>query len=218
MAESRELTLGTVNLNNHRVERGQRPDLEAVADAGARVILVQEATWPLSLPGFDTHQPRRRDGQVCGEAILTATELLTRRPGAQLVADGHLSTPEHPLRDRFLVWEAVRTPLGWVRVLSVHRLPRDYPDALRAPTDAALRVRTRLHRRWVAGGDWNDRLPGARVVGEHLAGPRIDLWFGSAGVVGAARPGQVIPFPDRDDGHPAVLLRLSSAATSAEDD
>lgn len=199
--------LATANLNNHRGPKGQYDTLSAVADAGAQVIVTQEATWRLVLPGFKVFQPRRRDGSAAGEAVLVRKELGTRWPGAVLAADGHFSTAQHPLRDRFLAWWGVHAEVGWTRVLAVHRLPRDYPDQLRARMDSALAVNTRRSQ-WLAGGDFNDRLPAAHVVGEHVAGPRIDLWFASPALVGKVRPGRVIPFPDRDDDHPAVLLHL----------
>lgn len=201
--------LATVNLNNHRTEKGQRPDLIRVADQ-ADVIVCQEATWMLDLPGYVTHQPRRRNGAPAGEAILVRKGIPTRNPGSALVVRSEWSSHEHPCSDRFLVWISVLTPLGWVRVLDVHRLPRDYPGSMRAPLDAALRARTRLRRRWLAGGDFNDVLPKAQVVGEHLAGPRIDLWFGSPAMKAASKPGPVLRYPNRTDDHVSPTLVLAS--------
>ncbi len=208
-----KLVATTINVNNHRRLDAQVADIEAAVETtGAQVLAVQELSGPLVLPGFEVVQPRRRDGSFAGEAVVVASELETRTASSRLAVSGDLSGPGHPIRDRYVATAWVRPPGSvWVKVLAHHAPPRDYPEAVLSSSRAALRAEARpLH--WIAGGDFNIRMPGARVVGDQVAGDRIDLWFASPALLAVCRRGPVLRFPERQDDHPAVAVTLDVPA------
>lgn len=214
-------TAGTINLNNHRRLPVQRGDLAEAIDevllAGfprRMVIAVQEAAGALDVPGFETVQAKRHDGSWAGEALLVSDELKLGRHWSKLAIDGTLSTREDPIRDRFHPAAWVLTPLGWVKVVANHDAPRDYDQFIRSRSRRQLARMTRGRRRWLALGDFNDRPPQAAFgPGEHIAGDRIDLIFGSRRMATHAVDTHVVPFPARNDDHPAVFTAFTTKET-----
>lgn len=204
---------GTINLNNHRGRRAQHDDLRTAIDKAtamlrtdAIVLAVQEASSELDVDGFTVIQPFRGKNDPAGEAVLVSKRLQVRGSLTPLAIDGKVSTKKDPIRDRFHPVAFVDTPLGVIRVVSNHDAPRDYAKAIRTRSRRQLADLTRGQQKWLAGGDFNDRRPRADFgVGEHLAGARIDLLYGSSFMAERAGRRHIVRFPDRHDDHPAVF-------------
>lgn len=205
------LIAATLNVNNHRSLSAQKADIrEAIDHTDADVVLVQELTGRLTLRGYDIIQASRRDGSWAGEAIAVDRGLMARNGFARLAVDGRDSVHGSPIRDRTAPRVWVADPGGeWVKFICFHAPPRDYPAKVRSTARAALLAETRVHR-WVAGGDFNNRLPEAHIAGVHVAGERIDLIFASHDLAPLCRPGRTLRFPDRDDDHPAVSVIINT--------
>ena len=211
---------GTINLNHGRGKRAQHDDLDtAIGKAMDQlrtdtiVLAVQEASGPLDVRGFTTIQPRRRNNTFAGEAILVSERLRVRSSVAPMAIDGRVSTQKDPIRDRFHPMAVVETPLGLIRIVSNHDAPRDYAKAIRIRSRQQLADLTRGQQKWLAGGDFNDRRPKSDFgVGQHLAGARIDLLYGSSFMASHAGRRHIVRFPERHDDHPAVFRSFRTAA------
>lgn len=205
MKELAGTAFGTVNVNNHRKMAQQMEWIDRMVDAGAKALHVQELVGQLVLPGFHVVQPRRENGAWAGEAVAVHHDLHRGREGARQTAWAADSGKGHPISDRFAPW--IWADLGdgrLTKLVTYHGPPRDYPRTILLKSEAALRAATRCMR-FEVSGDFNKTLPAAQIVGEHVAGKRIDLMFGSAAVAHTMRPWMTIRFPDRDDDHVGVI-------------
>jgi hypothetical protein len=195
----------TVNVNNHRKMSQQMEWIGQMVDAGARVLHIQELAGELVLPGFHVVQPRRENGAWAGEAVAVHHDLRRGREGARQTAWAADSGKGHPISDRFAPWVWVDLGDGRLtKLVTYHGPPRNYPATIVSRSEAALRAVTRCAR-FEVSGDFNKTLPAAQIVGEHVAGNRIDLTFGSPLLAPTMRPWKTIRFPDRDDDHVGVI-------------